>query len=323
MKFSNPRFLFILGATSCIINLTNASKHKTKNSKKSATSQQQPNFSDTVILPDQTFAFCGLSTCWVYNDVAYCKCYIKDEDSISLTLESPQQGNATTINEAGVGNGYMLSTFYNSPAANKATENPTMAVYNCPDGSTGAYAQCDGAFCFNSATAPASYPSFGQLQSNEIMCSCPITYYVAGSPPFQIGGPFDSSAKDGCTQSIFNDYCGPTQNLTSYGTLQNGDTIAVGAPNGGAKALGEQLASYQNVTYDGFNTCKSSTSTSTTNGSSNKKRNNSNKKKMQNGKKKGNNNNNKMTKKTNKNKENNKNNSNGKRNLRGEDKRSV
>ena len=38
------------------------------------------------ILDNQTYALCAASSCFVFNEVAYCKCDVKFGDSISLKL---------------------------------------------------------------------------------------------------------------------------------------------------------------------------------------------------------------------------------------------
>src|SRR6266478_8620127 len=39
-----------------------------------------------VVCKNQTYALCAEATCFVYDGVAYCKCDIKNGDSISLQL---------------------------------------------------------------------------------------------------------------------------------------------------------------------------------------------------------------------------------------------
>ena len=63
------------------------------------------------ILDNQTYALCAVSSCFVFNDVAYCKCDVKFGESISLSLEYDQNKDVCTVNEEGVKNGYMVSTF--------------------------------------------------------------------------------------------------------------------------------------------------------------------------------------------------------------------
>src|ERR1700730_55480 len=67
-----------------------------------------------VICKNQTYALCAEASCFVYNGVAYCKCDIKVGESISLQLSysSPTgQKNVCKVNQQGMANGYMISTF--------------------------------------------------------------------------------------------------------------------------------------------------------------------------------------------------------------------
>ena len=63
------------------------------------------------ILDNQTYALCAVASCLVFNGVAYCKCDVKTGDSISLSLEFDDDQDVCTVNEEGVKNGYMVSTF--------------------------------------------------------------------------------------------------------------------------------------------------------------------------------------------------------------------
>src|SRR6185369_1116409 len=118
----------------------------------------------------------------------------------------------------GYGNGYMMST-YSLPKS--VTDGGNQAVYTCPGStSTGAYAQCDGGFCFAS-TRGRRFPGFAtKLKANEIMCSCPMTVANpdSASVGFQIIGPYP------CQQSFF-DNCD-----SAVANTNTGSTIYVGAP---------------------------------------------------------------------------------------------
>ena len=107
------------------------------------------------ILDNQTYALCAVSHCFVFNDVAYCKCDVKFGESISLSLEYDRNKDVCTVNAEGVKNGYMVSTFSVPPS------NPNEAIYTCPGGSNGAYAQCDGGICFKS-TRGQRFPGFDE-----------------------------------------------------------------------------------------------------------------------------------------------------------------
>lgn len=167
------------------------------------------------ILDNQTYALCAVSSCFVFNDVAYCKCDVKFGESISLSLEYDQNKNVCTVNAEGVKNGYMVSTFSVPPA------NPNVAIYTCPGGSNGSYAQCDGGICFKS-TRGQSFPGFDEpLAKDEIICSCPITGPGPASAfGYQISGPFP------CQPSFFDNCQATTANSMT------GSTLFVGAPTG-------------------------------------------------------------------------------------------
>jgi hypothetical protein len=176
------------------------------------------------ILHNQTYALCAVSSCFAFNEVAYCKCDVKFGESISLSLEYDQNKNICTVNAEGVKNGYMVSTFSVPPP------NPNEAIYTCPGGSNGAYAQCDGGICFKS-TRGQSFPGFDErLAKDEIICSCPITQQSPASPVgYQISGPFP------CQQSFFDNCRATTANNMT------GSTISVGAPTGTFDLLGSLL----------------------------------------------------------------------------------
>jgi hypothetical protein len=167
------------------------------------------------ILDNQTYALCAESRCFVFNEVAYCKCDVKFGESISLSLEYDQNKDVCTVNAEGVKNGYMVSTFSVPPS------NPNVAIYTCPGGSNGAYAQCDGGICFKS-TRGQSFPGFDEpLAKDEIICSCPITEQSPASAlGYQISGPFP------CQQSFFDNCKATTANNMT------GSTLFVGAPTG-------------------------------------------------------------------------------------------
>src|SRR5262245_30291324 len=181
------------------------------------------------ILGNQTYALCAVARCFVFNEVAYCKCDVKTGDSISLAFDFDEQ-NVCTVNEEGKKNGYMVSTFSVPPSV--SPNGGDMAIYTCPgssngpNGSDGAYAQCDGGICFKS-TQKQSFPGFDEpLTRDEIICSCPITLQSPADPVgYQIAGPFpcQTSFFDNCKRTTAN-------NMT-------GSTVFVGAPTGTADLL--------------------------------------------------------------------------------------
>ena len=172
------------------------------------------------ILDNQTYALCAVSSCFVFNEVAYCQCDVESGDSISLTLKFDDQ-NVCNVNEEGVNNGYMVSTFSVPDSVLKTNPNADMATYTCPSGSDGAYAQCDGGICFKS-TQGKSFPGFDEpLAEDEIICSCPITKQNPKNPVgYQIAGPYP------CQQSFFDNCKSETANS------KTGSTLYVGAPTG-------------------------------------------------------------------------------------------
>jgi hypothetical protein len=166
----------------------------------------------------------------VFNEVAYCRCDVKQGDSISLPLNFDHDQNVCTVNAEGPDNGYMVSTFSVPDAVREP--NGDRALYTCPaKTSDGAYAQCDGGICFTS-TEGRSFPGSDQpLAKDQIICSCPITvaHPRTAKLGFQIAGPYP------CQSSFFQNCKGATANA------KTGSTIYVGAPTGAAKFLARQL----------------------------------------------------------------------------------
>jgi hypothetical protein len=175
------------------------------------------------ILNKQTYALCATSSCFVFNGVTYCKCDVKFGDSIMFKFAFDDGQDICTVNEEGVKNGYMASTF-STPVS--VLEGGDQAIYNCPSGSDGAYAQCGGGICFKS-TQRQSFPGFDKpLAKDETICSCPITQQnPAGPVGYQIVGPYP------CQQSFFDNCKSTTANSNT------GSTLYVGAPTGTANLL--------------------------------------------------------------------------------------
>jgi hypothetical protein len=196
------------------------------------------------ICHDQTYALCAVASCFVFNGVAYCTCDVEHGDSISLPFNYDTGEDVCSVNAAGAGNGYMVSTFSvpNSVIAPRGDK----ALYTCPGAtSTGAYAQCDGGLCFQRSTQTQTFPpdSATPLQPNQIICSCPITVADPGTDTFgyQIAGPYpcQRSFFENCSSQVSND--------------QTGTTIYVGAPTGTARLLARLL----NGTVPPLNRCPS------------------------------------------------------------------
>lgn len=178
------------------------------------------------ICKNQTYALCAAASCFVFNEVSYCKCNIKFGDSISLPFKFDAGQDICTVNLEGAANGYMVSTF--SPPDSVLAPNGPQAVYTCPaKTSDGAYAQCDGGICFKS-TQGQKFPGFERpLEKDQIICSCPITtaHPKTAKLGYQIVGHYP------CQKSFFENCKGATANS------KTGSTIYVGAPTGTARLL--------------------------------------------------------------------------------------
>jgi hypothetical protein len=194
------------------------------------------------ICQNQIYALCAAASCFVLDDVAYCKCDIEFGNSISLAFEFDDQ-DICTVNASGRKNGYMVSTFSMPPSVIKPSGN--MAMYTCPaETSDGAYGQCDGGVCFTS-TQGQVFPGFaGKLTANEIICSCPITVADPNTAKagYQIAGPYP------CQKSFLRN-CG-----SATANTKTGSKIPVGAPVGATRALSRLLYGEGNVPP--INRCK-------------------------------------------------------------------
>lgn len=181
----------------------------------------------SVICEDQTYALCASAKAFVFQEVAYAKCIVKRGDSISappLVYNEKKGLNVCDYNATGARNGFMASTF---SLPQEVRKGGPKALYTCPGGSTGDYAQCDGGTCFDS-TRGQNFPGVGRLTNDEIMCSCPITKTSTSTAPFgyQFVGSFP------CNKAEFN-----ACNKKS----RNGDIIPVGSPPGAGRILAEEL----------------------------------------------------------------------------------
>ena len=125
------------------------------------------------VCKNQTYALCAAARCNVYDGVAYCQCDVKHGNSISLPFSMGKGEDICETNAAGADNKYMVSTY--SLPESIASPQGGGAVYTCPSGGSGAYAQCDGGICFRS-TEEATFPGFDKpVPKGQIICSCPIT----------------------------------------------------------------------------------------------------------------------------------------------------
>lgn len=181
-----------------------------------------------AICSKQVYALCASASAFVYDGVSYAKCVIKWGDSISapplsFTTRNGKTADICDVNALGVRNGYMMSTF-SLPQQVKVGGNK--ALYTCPSGSTGSYAQCDGGTCFKSTTG-RYFPGVGKVNKDEIICSCPITAPVqTEAPSYQFIGPYP------CKQEAFS-VCSQD--------VGNGTIIPVGSPPGAGRVLTEAL----------------------------------------------------------------------------------
>jgi hypothetical protein len=197
-----------------------------------------------VTCQDQQYALCAAASCFVYNGVAYCKCDILKGNSISLRLSftntsTGKEETVCDVNQQGKKNGYMMSTF---SLPTDVLKGGPAAVYTCPGSANAgsgviapvAYGQCDGGICFKSTTNK-TFPGFaGQLENDEIICSCPIsTAATKGSSSafgYQIFGAYHPDAPRGhrCEASACASCSVPSPTA-------NGSTIQVGSPTGGGR----------------------------------------------------------------------------------------
>jgi hypothetical protein len=189
-----------------------------------------------VICEDQTYALCAASSAFVFQNVAYAKCVIKNGDSISapplsyrvIGSSPPEIDNICDMNAQGVDNGYMMSTFSLPESIKKGGPE---AIYTCPGGSQGGYGQCDGGTCFKS-TISQTFPGVGDLGADEIICSCPIVMATTASAPFG-------------WQFIAEYPCNPEAFAVCDQDPRTGDIIPVGAPPGAGRLLTELLYGQQ------------------------------------------------------------------------------
>lgn len=199
------------------------------------------------VSPNQAnkFALCAAATCWMLDKVAYCKCDVLHEKSISISFAYEADGKSRNVCDlllAGNGNGFTVSTYATprqgetdyDPAKEKL--GPPKAFYTCPNNSDSepAYgAQCDGAICFTSTQAK-DFPGLGHVAQDEIICSCPTT---DSSPVgFQIAGPWHCEPGDAnkdnecCSKKFYDEMCSVT-------SVKTGTYLKVSAGIGDASAL--------------------------------------------------------------------------------------
>jgi hypothetical protein len=215
------------------------------------------------ICPDKpgntdAYALCATAQCFFLGErgagVAYCKCDLMNGESISTPFEfesGDRTQNVCDLLDQGVENGFTVSTYSPPPQVladydTSFPDGPPLALYTCPGGSTGPYAQCDGGVCFTS-TEGSQFPGFSEpLADGEIICSCPITIprrTLPGHEPrlgYQIAGPWEKNGEpcppgdkdpECCSRSFWDEFC------FADGNPDTGATIPVGAPTGSAALL--------------------------------------------------------------------------------------
>jgi hypothetical protein len=130
-------------------------------------------------------------------------------------------GNVCTVNAAGAASGAFMASTFSLPEEVK--KGGSKAIYTCPGGSQGGYAQCEGGLCFTSTTNNA-FPGVGKIAEGEILCACPV--FMAIPTYAQFGWQF--IAEYPCNRRNFR-YCDLDP--------RNGDIIPVGAPPGAGRVL--------------------------------------------------------------------------------------
>lgn len=197
-----------------------------------------------------TFALCATAKCWTVDNVAYCKCDVLNEQSISLPFRYQEDGEEKDVCDllkAAVDNGFTISTYVTprqletdyDPDTEKL--GPPMATYTCTNGEdapAGYSAQSDGGLCFKS-TQGQDFPGIGPVKENEIICSCPPI--ASPSVGFQISGPWlcapgDRNSDGTCCGKSFHDEFCSVKSVNSTGT-----EVVVGAPLGVAALLSKKL----------------------------------------------------------------------------------
>lgn len=192
---------------------------------------------DYVILQNQTYALCAGAQSVNFGQITYAKCKIMvNGTSISKaetypypssgnfpnqsTMGGTSSGNISTVNQSGGNPSYIVST-YSHPSGTK--------IYTCQGGS---YAQCDGGLCFRNTTGTSNNPLWGTVNSNEIICSCPV---ATGTTPYQVFGPASCPA----TAAEYDAVCG-----ANVSNANNGAVIYIGAIINGPDLLDACLATY-------------------------------------------------------------------------------
>ena len=161
-------------------------------------------------MADQTYALCAGAISFNFDGVTYAKCRLKKGNSIAAAHTYPG-GDALTVNKQLTDTGpYMVSTY--SPPDPK-----NYALYTCER--DGAFAQCNGGLCYR---YDGDFPGVGNVGSNEVICSCPITYKKT---TYHVTGP----AQCPTTRAAYDNICGSGKraDVTADGTILH---IGAGGP---------------------------------------------------------------------------------------------
>lgn len=205
---------------------------------------------DYKILNNQTYALCAGAQSVNFGQITYAKCKIMPNGTSVSKLEAypypptgtfPNQtimggtpvGNIVAVNQLGANQSYMVSTY--SAPANGATK-----LYTCQGGS---YAQCDGGLCFKNTSGKKKNPLWGDVASDQIICSCPVT---TAKFPYQVFGP----ASCPTTAAAYDAVCG-----ASVSNANNGAVIYIGSVVNGPDLLAQCLATKTGTTYTPIQTC--------------------------------------------------------------------
>lgn len=159
---------------------------------------------------DQTYALCAGAVAFVFDDVAYAKCQRLEGNSIADAHTYPG-GDALSVNQLLTASGRAMVSTYSPP------DPEDYALYECP--AKGAFAQCNGGLC---TAFEGEFPGLGEIASDEVVCSCPITY---AERVYHVTGPAECPA----TQAGYDSVCGTgdRKDVTADGTILH---IGAGGP---------------------------------------------------------------------------------------------
>ena len=162
-----------------------------------------------IPLTNQPYALCAGATTFNFDGITYARCQVMNGNSLASRHRFPG-GDAKSVNAIGnSNNGFFLST-YSPPAS----ANLPFAMYQCKG--NGSFAQCNGGVCFTS-TQGNTFPSFGKLAADQIICSCPIQ----STKDYSVWGP----SKCPKTRREYDAVCSVG---TSKLTTKNGVSLRVG-----------------------------------------------------------------------------------------------